>query len=220
MLLDAAVLTLIVGVLAGGRMSRLKDFDLRAPGLFIIAALAKIAVAILGSRGSPLAATAGGPLNIASYLFLLLALLLNRHLWGMRIAAVGVLLNFLVIAANDGGMPVDRNLAVQAGNAHLIRLLDSPYYVTHPPLTPATRLKPLADVLKLPLLAPRPRFFAPGSIGDITVTIGACWLILTAVGAFGLRARARPGPGEDDPAAPDSARRDLPASGEAEDQER
>jgi hypothetical protein len=189
MLFDAALLTLVVGVLAGGRMNRLRAFDLRWPSLFILAALGKIGVAILGWRGVALSATLGGPANIAAYLFLLAGLFLNRHLWGMRLAAAGVFLNFLVIAANGGTMPVDRDLAVRAGNTGLVQLLDSPAYVTHKPITPATRLRPLADVQRLPVLFPRPRWFTPGSIGDVFVTLGACWLILQGLGSFGLGAK-------------------------------
>lgn len=197
MLLDAAMVALIVGAFAGGRLRGLKDFDLRAPGVFILAALVKVGLAILGWRGASFAVQFGGAINIFSYLLLLVGLWLNRHLWGMRIAAVGVLLNFLVIAANGGSMPVDRDLAVQAGSTALVAALDSPAYVIHKPLTPATRLRPLADVLKLPLfiqalVTPGQRFFAPSSIGDVIVTLGACWLILSGLGAFGLGGRRQP----------------------------
>jgi hypothetical protein len=191
MLLDAALLALIVGAFAGGRLARLRDFDLRAPSLFILAAMMKIALAILGMSGSPYGVRLGAGLNILSYLILFVALIANRHLWPMRAAAVGVFLNFLVIAANGGSMPVDRALAERAGDQRLVVLLDSPAYLIHKPITPQTRLTPLSDVLPLPLIIPRPTFVAPGSIGDIIVTIAACWLIFASLGAFGFgRARA------------------------------
>jgi hypothetical protein len=197
MLLDAGILALLVGAVVGrGRLSRVRDLDLRAPAVFVFAALAKIAVAILGWRGVTVGILVGGPVNVLAYLLLLVGLFLNRHLWGMRVAAVGVLLNFLVIAANGGSMPVDRDLAVRAGNRTLVQLLDSPAYVSHKPIHAGTRLRPLADVLPLPLLFPRPRFFAPGSIGDVVVTFGACWLILSALGAFGLGRRGPSGEAE------------------------
>jgi len=185
-LFDAALLALVVGAFAGGRLGRLRDFDLRMPSLFIFAAMANIAIKILGARGSPIAIQIGKEANIAAYALLCAGLLVNRHLWGMRIAAAGVALNFLVIAANGGSMPVDRELAVRAGNTGLVQLLDSRAYITHKPISAQTRLRLLADILPLPLIIPRPRFFSPGSIGDILVTGGACWLILSALGAFGL----------------------------------
>jgi len=192
MLLDAAVLTLVVGLLIGrGRITRLKDLDLRAPSVFILAAVVKVSLMVLGARQSSLAVAAGGPINIICYLLILVGLWLNRHRWEMRLVGVGVLLNSLVIVVNGGSMPVDRGLAQQAGNIALVRLLDSPSYVTHKPVTERTRLRPLADVVALPMLIPRPRFFSPGSVGDVFITAGVCWLILAAMGAFGLSRKSK-----------------------------
>jgi hypothetical protein len=112
----------------------------------------------------------------------------NRRLPGVWVAGIGVALNLLVMAANGGSMPVDRELAVRAGNRGLVEMLDSPAHVKHNPMGPTTRLRPLADVLPLPMIAPRPRWFSPGSVGDVFVTVGACWLVLAGMGAFGLRA--------------------------------
>jgi hypothetical protein len=186
MLLDAAILSILVGLLAGGRLGRLKDIDLKAPWLFIAAAAVSLGVRITGAAGLPVTRTVGPWLFAGSYLALAVALWLNRHLRPLWVVAVGVFLNFLVIAANGGAMPVDRNLALRSGNQFLLRLLDSPEYTVHKPLTPATRLAPLADVLPLPMLYPRPRFFCPGSAGDVFVTVGACGALLVGLGAFGL----------------------------------
>jgi hypothetical protein len=186
MLLDAAILSLVVGLLAGGRLGRFRDVDLKAPWLFIAAAAVSLGVRVSGAAGLPVARALGPWLFAGSYLALAVALWLNRHLRPLWVVALGVFLNFLVIAANGGAMPVDRNLALRAGNEFVVRLLDSPEYTVHKPLTPATRLAPLADVLPLPMLYPRPKFFCPGSVGDVFVTIGACGALLVGLGAFGL----------------------------------
>ncbi len=186
MLLDAAILSLVVGLLAGGRLGRLKDIDLKVTWLFIVAAAVSLAVRAAGAAGLPAIRAAGPWLFAGSYLALAVALWLNRRLRPLWFVAIGVFLNFLVIAANGGTMPVDRDLAVRAGNAFVVRLLDSPDYTVHKPITPATRLVPLADVLPLPMLYPRPKFYCPGSIGDVSITIGACAALLVGLGAFGL----------------------------------
>jgi hypothetical protein len=191
MLLDAAVLTFILGVIGGGRPGRLAELDLRVPGLFIAAAAVQIGVMVLGVRGTAAVESVGGPAQVVTYVLLLVGLWLNRHLWGVRIASVGVFLNLLVIAANGGSMPVDRELAVRAGNVRLVEALDSPTYRGHMPATARTRLRPLGDVVPLPMLVPRPRFFSPGSLGDVFITAGACWLILIGLGAFGMGRRRR-----------------------------
>ena len=194
MLLDAVVLTIVVSLLASGRLGRLKEIELRGVAVFVLAALVRVALDVLGAKGW-LAIRAVGPwLSIAAYVALLIALWLNRHLWPLRVVALGVLLNFLVIAANHGSMPVDRNLATRLCGHRLVQLLDSPDYIVHKPIAATTRLKPLADLLPLPLLYPRPEWFSPGSVGDILITLGACAMLITGLGAFGLSRRAPVGP--------------------------
>ncbi len=194
MLLDAAVLAIIVGLVAGGRLTRLKELDLRAPWLFVAAAAVQVGLMVAGARGWVQLAGIGSGLVVASFALVLVGLWLNRRLPGVWVAGIGVLLNFLVIAANGGSMPVDRELAARAGNMRLVEMLDSPAYAKHAAIGPETRLRPLADVLPLPLLVPRPRWFSPGSAGDVLVTIGACWLILAGMRAFGLGGKAGPDP--------------------------
>jgi hypothetical protein len=190
-LVDAAILAIVVGLIAGGRLGRLKDLDLRAPWVFVVAALLQGAVMALGARGWPLAARIGGPTHVLTFVILLLGLVMNRHLKGMWVVSAGVLLNLAAIAANGGSMPVDRELAVKSGSERMVELLDSSRYATHMPVTEGTRLRALGDVLPLPLLPvpPRPKPFCPGSVGDVLITAGACWLILTGLGAFGLGRR-------------------------------
>jgi len=133
-------------------------------------------------------------LYVMSFGILLVGLWMNRRITGVWLVAAGVLLNTLVIGANGGSMPVDRNLAVRAGDESLVDALDSRAYPSHKPAGPGTKLRFLGDVVPLPLLVPRPRFICPGSIGDMFVTVGACWLILAGMGAFGLRVRGRSKP--------------------------
>jgi hypothetical protein len=190
-LLDAAILAVVVGSIGGGRLGRLKDLDLRGPWVFVAAAVLQGTVMALGARGLPLAERIGGPVHILSFVVLLLGLLMNRHLKGMWVVSAGVLLNLAAIAANGGSMPVDRELAVRSGSERMVRLLDSSRYATHMPVTDETRLRALGDVLPLPLVPvpPRPKPFCPGSVGDVLITAGACWLILGGMGAFGLGRR-------------------------------
>jgi hypothetical protein len=187
LLLDAAVLAIIVGLVAGGRFGRLNDLDLRAPGMFIAAAAVQAGLMVAGARGAQWAGRVGPAVYVGTLAMVLVGLWWNRRLPGVWVVGVGVLLNFLVIAANGGSMPVERGLAERAGDERMVRLLDSPTYTRHAPMSKGTRLRALGDVVALPMLIPRPKFFSPGSIGDVFVTAGACWLILAGMGAFGLR---------------------------------
>jgi len=51
LLLDAAVLAIIVGMIAGGRVGRLKELDLRVPWVFVLAAAAQVGLMALGAGG-------------------------------------------------------------------------------------------------------------------------------------------------------------------------
>jgi len=189
-LLDGVVLAALVGLVAGGRFSRLKGLDLRAPWVFVAAAAMQGGLMIAGARGWVQVAGIGQALLVASFALVLVGLWLNRRLPGVWVVGIGVLLNLLVIGGNGGSMPVNRDLAVRAGNSRLVEMVDSPAHVKHKPIGPSTRLRPLADVLPLPMIVPRPRWFSPGSVGDVFVTVGACWLVLAGMGAFGLSGRA------------------------------
>jgi hypothetical protein len=186
-LLDAAVVTVVIGLLVGGRLTRLPELNLRAVWVFVAAAALQIGLLALAARGVALPRGAAPGMYVASFAMVLTGLWLNRRLPGVSLAFLGVLMNFVAIVANGGSMPVDRKLAVRAGDEKLVEMLDSPDYAGHTPATGRTRLWPLGDVLPLPMLIPRPRFFSPGSIGDVFITVGACWLILAGMGAFGLR---------------------------------
>ncbi len=196
MLMDAAIVVLILAVTVGrGKLGRLKRLELRGAWIFMLAAALKVALTLLAVRGvevPPALARAG---NVVSYFLLFAGLALNHRQWPFRVVALGVLLNFAAIASNGGSMPVDRDLAVRSGNLAMVRLMDSGRYFEHAPVTPRTRLRFLADVFPLPLLVPRPKFYSPGSVGDVLITLGACWLILSATGAFGMGPRG----GEDEP---------------------
>ena len=199
MLLDAAVLAITVGMIAGGRLGRLKELDLRAPWVFVLAAAAQVGLMVLGAAGVSLGVGWAPALYVLTFVLVLMGIWANRRLPGMCLVGAGVFLNLVVIAANGGSMPVDRGLAVRAGNTQMVEMLDSPAYTNHVAAGEGTRLRWLGDVLALPMVVPRPEFYSPGSVGDVLVTLGACWLLLYGLGAFGLGA-ARGPVGNDDAA--------------------
>jgi len=192
MLFEGALLALVVGRIAGGRFHRLARIPLRGAVLLFVALVLKAAAMAAPSRGEWQLGVALAPfLHLATYLVLIVALAVNWRLSDLRVVAVGVGLNFLVLAANLGYMPTDpravtpaQRAALEAGRLGLGVVADE-----------HTRLNFLGDRFAPPKPYPRP---APFSAGDVFITIGACLLILRGMGAFGLRP----------PAAPPPARRD------------
>ena len=97
-------------------------------------------------------------LILASYVPLLLFVLLNRQMAGLWVAGLGVLMNFTVIAAN-GGMPVMLEAVKLAGGA-----TDAALGAKHVVLTEETHLAFLADIIPLPR--------SVISMGDVFLAIG------------------------------------------------
>jgi hypothetical protein len=112
------------------------------------------------------------------YLLLFIGLWYNRDSKYFRIIALGVFLNFIVIFANGGRMPVSIEALKAAGLTHLIGPLVEDKITTHQVLTSSTRLKFLADVLVLPKPYPLPKAF---SVGDLLMAVGMFWLITDAM---------------------------------------
>jgi hypothetical protein len=84
-------------------------------------------------------------------------------------AALGLVLNTLVIAANDGYMPQSVEAATEVwGTARPLHELDTRLQNTRP-ITAETQLPWLADVLAQPAWLPRPNVI---SIGDVLLSLG------------------------------------------------
>jgi hypothetical protein len=115
------------------------------------------------------------PLHVALYLALGAAAMLDRHLPGMRVIAVGLALNAIVIAANGGLMP-------QAPETlHVMHAGQTLRVGQRPPATKdvvlprhETRLWWLSDVLATPPAFP---VQAVLSVGDLVVAAGLAWAV-------------------------------------------
>ena len=121
---------------------------------------------------------------ILSFLALLAFAGLNLRLTGIRIIAIGVLLNFAVIAANGGLMPVSPETAdrVSAGGQIQEVSLGSPVPNSKDILLERedTRLWWLSDTLTLP------RAGIAFSVGDVVILLGLAYLGVSGAG-YALR---------------------------------
>lgn len=194
MLFEGVSVALIIALLAGGRVHNIDRIDLRAPVFLIAAFPIQAAVVKIPVHNAAWMAAAAPFLVVISYLFLLYALGRNWHLWGLRVALLGVALNFLVVVANSGFMPTSAAAMRAVGAGELAKKLESGRYGKNAALTTDTRLAFLADVHPLPWPYPRPCVI---SIGDVFITLGLSLFIFQAVGALGWRPRTErdePGP--------------------------
>jgi Family of unknown function (DUF5317) len=123
---------------------------------------------------------------LLSLVILLLVAVANWRLYGFVIIAVGVLMNFVVIGANQG-MPVSRDAVMAAGGADRIDELPREPGSRHHLAGEEDRLMFLSDVIGI-----RPPFGVVVSVGDLLTYGGATAFVVAAMLGRPVR---RPPPG-------------------------
>ncbi len=96
--------------------------------------------------------------------------------WAWAVAAFGVLLNVLVVVANDGHMPQSQDARIAAGASaeRVAGLASEPGWRNVAPMTGETRLAWLGDVLPEPALLPIHNVMSPGDLllaGGLAVAV-------------------------------------------------
>ncbi len=159
-ILVVLVLAAVVGLARGGKLSNLADASITAWWLLPIGLAMQVAANLLPRPDEGVNALAV-TLLLGSYVPLLVVVVLNRRSPGMWLAAVGILMNFSVIAANQG-MPVSVEAAVLAGAETTNLDLDAKHRI----LDGDSLLPFLADVIPLGALR------QVVSLGDVFLAVG------------------------------------------------
>jgi len=154
------LLAVVVGKIRGGRFEGLADLQIQGLPWIFLALGMRLATAFLAAKGIELTL-----LQIVAYCLFAYVLWRNLKLPGMKLFALGVVLNFLVIFINGGMMPVSAQAIAAAG-------LPEPAG-THMLLTAETKLWFLADIIPLPV----PFLARVISIGDILIYVGIFYFI-------------------------------------------
>ncbi|MEX1145961.1 MAG: DUF5317 family protein [Acidimicrobiia bacterium] len=160
MLLAAlAVLVIATVPLAGGRLSRLADLRLRAVWALALALVVQVLIiSVLPSGDVDLHRV----LHLATYVAVLVWVVLNHGLLWRWPIVIGGALNFVVIVANDGVMPASRAARVAAGLVGR-QGFENSAAVAHP------NLGFLGDVFAIPADLPLANVF---SVGDALLVLG------------------------------------------------
>jgi DHA3 family macrolide efflux protein-like MFS transporter len=185
MLLIAALLGVVAGLLAGGRVSNLLSVQIRY-GVFILLALVlRVATQWLIDQGVEIVDQLRLLFFGLSFGLLVVTLWVNRSQPGLLVAMVGIAANGLAIALNGGYMPVYGPAVTFAGltpadlsptfNVLLPMDLDLEFLL---------RGGPIGDILPIPV----PILANVISIGDVLLAAGVGWFLFSAI------ARGRPDP--------------------------
>ena len=173
-----AILLLLVTVpVAGGRLSRLSDLELRGLWLVVVAFAIQVLLVTVVPEGDE---TLHRVAHIATYGLAAGCILRNLDLRFMWVVAVGGLLNFIAIAANGGVMPASRGALAAAGLDPASGEFANSDLVRHP------HVAFLGDVFAIPAGWPGANVF---SLGDALMLVGAFLVLHAATGSRLLAAR-------------------------------
>ncbi len=165
MLVAGVVVAILVGYLRKGKISNFEYVKIKLWYLVTVAFLIQfisINAQFVNDRLFYL-------LHLLSYVIIMSVFIINRHLFSVWIIGAGHIMNFIVIAFNDGKMPVrmtERIMTLTGGNPYFDR--------GHMMLTEMTKFKIFADlfVLDVPVIP-----ISVFSIGDVLLVVGIFILV-------------------------------------------
>jgi len=172
------IISIIIGLLRNGKLSSLSQISLKKIELIVLACLIQAGLIFLGSKEVKFVLDYSSYMIIFSYIVLLLAVWYNKKLKGIKIIALGIIFNFIVIVANGGHMPVLLSSLYKAGLNDFALVLKEGTYITHVLISEKTLFGFLADVIPLPPPFPDPSVV---SVGDFLMFYGVSSLIQNAM---------------------------------------
>jgi Family of unknown function (DUF5317) len=181
-----------VALLRGGALVNLMELHLRWVPL-VLAALAVQLLIFTPFRAAPLIPAWTIQLYLLSMAMLTLWVALNWRIPGMALMALGLLSNFVAIAANGGYMPVAPESARYAGR--LARYTSEGLPVANNSIATGdqARLWLLTDILPIPAGVPFANVY---SVGDVLLTIGGALFCYRTIRQPAAAPAAAPAPGD------------------------
>ena len=172
------IISIIIGLFRNGKLSSLSQISLKKIELIVLACLIQGGIIFLGSKEIKFVLDYSPYMIIFSYIVLLLAVWYNKTLKGIKIIALGIIFNFIVIVANGGHMPVLLSSLYKAGLNDFALVLKEGTYITHVLISEKTLFRFLADVIPLSPPSPDPSVV---SAGDFLMFYGVFSLIQNAM---------------------------------------
>lgn len=165
--------SLVVGKLRGGKIRNIENISLKYWYLFIIGFLLEFVSVYLGGKQTGLIYEFLSSyfiyIHALSYIIIGIGLVLNFKNKSLIVFFIGHVLNFIVIIANNGQMPVSGSGLEKLGLLKNLEMLNSGSVLTHTLVNEATKFKFLGDVIQIPKPYPLPKMI---SIGDVFLLIG------------------------------------------------
>lgn len=176
MFIEPTLLSLLIVKFRGGRLKNLENVYIEGWYLFIIAALIQGLLSVGKMLELPIAIKILSHyfiyVIVLSYTLMMIAIILNLEKGYMKLLLIGLALNLIVIAFNEGKMPVSLNGldGVKNGIRTEMTLPERDMDIKHESLHKGTKFVYLADIILIPRPYPLPKIL---SIGDIFLMLGA-----------------------------------------------
>ncbi|AOT70011.1 DUF5317 domain-containing protein [Geosporobacter ferrireducens] len=173
MLAEALGTAVAVGKVRGGKLQNLSAISIRHWELLVVSGLVEAAGAYIRRiELEPVWRLIDSHvlwIQLLTYSLLAYVLLVNRKEKGFLLILLGVLLNFAVIMANGGRMPVDAGWIDKDLYPVTMAVLESGKDLTHSMMDDHTRMRFLGDIIHLKKPYPLPKSL---SIGDLWMMLG------------------------------------------------
>lgn len=167
MVYDGLLIAILIGFIRGGSLKGFSEIRFKMGWVFPVLLLFQLCIFYFQNKIEFV-----GEIShlsfMAVYVIGLIFLWINRFHSHFKFIFAGVLLNFIVMAANGGRMPVSAEAALHL-DPYYLETLKSSLYAKHTLVTDSTNVSFLGDII--PLKAPYPREQII-SIGDVVMNIG------------------------------------------------
>lgn len=183
MILIALCLALLLGlILVGGRVSNLASVNVKWGWLAPVAFLMQAYLIFFPAERAGDVLAPRSLLLVASHVLLFVVIWQNRHLSGIKVIGLGLLLNFVVMIVNGGFMPITPETLVQIGYDGNTSQLETGYIVGR---TKNVVVEPgeatlwfLSDIMVIPRPFPIPTAL---SVGDLLIVMGVVFFLREAM---------------------------------------
>lgn len=174
MLVESVILSILIGLFRGRKLKSLENIYIDKVWLIFLSFGLEFLCTLIIKNDirpfSPFISKNYMIIHMLVYILLFMFFIFNRNIKGLRLVFIGIFLNFIVIAVNDGSMPVKVDMVLAKGFNESVNMLAAGKIAGHSILIEGqTKLWPLADIIDIPPPYPFPQTI---SIGDIFIALG------------------------------------------------
>lgn len=175
-----AILACVLALLCGGSLRNLAGLRIRNGSLIMLAFLIQLVIYLPALRHSSLVVTLAIPIYLGALLLAVVGMLRNWHLGlPVRLATLGLLLNFTAIALNGGHMPTNAQAMQQVqGTGKIHELQNAHLYANTRLANGSTRVEFLTDIIPVQLPSGVGNVY---SIGDVLISTGVASLVFLSM---------------------------------------